>query len=122
MRYVLLIVLLAFPAAADERAVFYGTWGTAKQCARAPVKPGGTVPAQPFEIGPDWLRQGTIWCRLRWFPIEPRADGFFTGAHAQCGEDSLRDYLVGLERSGDRLTLRWDVFLSNGPLERCPGS
>lgn len=120
MRYAFLIVLLAFPAAADERAVFYGTWGTAKQCSRAPVKPGGTVLAAPFEISPEWLRQGQIWCRLSWFPIEPRGDGFFSGARAQCGEDTVRDYMLGVELSGGELTLRWDFPLSSGPLARCP--
>jgi len=122
VRYAFLIALLAVPAAADEREVFYGTWGTAQQCSRAPIKPGGTVLAEPFEISSDWLRQGRLWCRLSWFSIEPREDGFFTGARAQCGEDSLRDYILGMELSGDDLTLRWDFPLSNGPLARCPGS
>ena len=121
MRYALLIVLLAFPATAGERTVFYGTWGTAEQCARAPIKPGGTVLAQPFEIGAGWLKQGRIWCRLRWFPVQPREDGSFTGANAQCGEDAVRDYILRMELSGDDLTLRWGLLRSNGPLRRCPG-
>ncbi|MEM8648745.1 MAG: hypothetical protein AAGF86_20715 [Pseudomonadota bacterium] len=131
MRYALLIALLAFPAAAlsaatavaaDEREVFYGTWGTPKQCARAPIKPGGTVLAEPFEIDAEWLRQGRFWCRLSWYPIEQREDGFFTGARAQCGEDSVRGYSLGMVLSGDKLTLRWDFPRSNGPLALCPRS
>ena len=126
MRYAFLIALLAFPAAAadddDERAVFYGAWGTAAQCARAPIKPGGTVLAEPFEIGSGWLRQGRIWCRLAWFPVQAREDGAFTGANAQCGEDAVRDYLLRLELSGNDLTLRWGLHRSNGPLARCPDS
>ena len=124
MRFVFLIVLLAFPAdAADnERAAFYGTWGTVKQCARAPIKPGGTVLAAPFEISQDWLKHGRVWCRLKWFPLQPREDGFFTGAEAQCGEDSVRDYVLRMDLSGDGLTLRWDLFRSSGPLARCPSS
>lgn len=124
MRCAFLIALLAFaafPAAADERAVLYGTWGTQKQCARAPIKPGGSVPAEPFEISAGWLRQGRIWCRLRWFPIQAREDGFFTGANAQCGEDAVRDYFLRMELSGNDLTLRWNLLQSNGPLARCPG-
>lgn len=122
MRYVFLIALLAFPAAANEREVFYGVWGTAKQCSRTPVKSGGTVLAEPFEISANWLRQGRLWCRLNWFPMQPREDGLFTGAHAQCGEDSIRGYSLGMELSGDSLALRWDLLLLNGPLARCPGS
>ena len=114
-----LIVLLAAPAGADDRSALYGTWGTAKQCTRAPVKPGGTVLSEPFVIGPEWLRQGTFWCRLTWGPMEPRENGVFTGAHAQCGEDAARGYFLGMILTGDDLTLRWDFPLSNGPLQRC---
>lgn len=120
MRYVFLIALLASTAAAsDDRAVFYGTWGTEKQCARALIKPGGTVVAEPFEIRPGWLRQGRTWCRLNWFPVQPREDGFFTGANAQCGEDAIRSYFLRMELSGNALMLRWDLSHSNGPLARC---
>ncbi len=120
MRYVFLIVFLAFPAvAADKHEAFYGTWGTAKQCSGEPIKSGGTVLAEPFEISADWLRQGQLWCRLNWYPIESRADGFFSGAFAQCGEDSVRDYTLGMVLSDDNLTLRWSFPLSNGPLRRC---
>jgi hypothetical protein len=131
MRFALLLALLALipmaqtanpVAAADERAVFHGTWGTAKQCARALIKPGGTVHAQPFEISSGWLKQGQFGCSLRWGPVEPREDGFFTGAHAQCGEDAARSYFIGMVLSGEDLILRWDFPVSNGPLQRCPGS
>lgn len=125
MRFVFLIICLAAPAAvaaADLREALYGTWGTERQCARAPIKPGGTVLAEPFEINGEWLRHGQVWCRLSWFPVEPREDGFFTGAHAQCGEDSVRGYFLRMNLSGEELTLRWDFPLSNGPLTRCPNS
>ena len=116
----LLVSLPAVSAKADERSRLYGSWGTERQCARAMIKPGGTVRAEPFEITPGWLRQGRRWCRLDWFPIEPRDNGFFTGAHALCGEDSARSYLLGMKLSGDQLTLRWDFPFRNGPLRRCP--
>ncbi|WP_350335031.1 hypothetical protein [Coralliovum pocilloporae] len=121
LRTGLLLVLLTSPALADERAAFYGTWGTEKQCARAPIKPGGTVLSEPFRIDPLWLRQGTLWCSLRWGPVEARGDGLFTGAHVQCGEDSVRGYFLGMDLSGKELTLRWDFPLANGPLHRCTG-
>ena len=116
------IAFLAVPATADERAMFYGSWGTAKQCSRAPIKPGGTVLSEPFVISSEWLRQGRFWCRLTWGPMERREDGFFTGADAQCGEDSVRGYFLGMALSGDDLTLRWNFPFSNGPLARCPSS
>ncbi len=124
MRLPLLIAFItwhAVPVAADDRAVFYGTWGTAEQCSRAPIRLGGTVLAEPFVISSDWLKQGRFWCRLSWGPMERRDDGFFTGAHAQCNEDSIRGYFLGMILSGDDLTLRWDFPVSNGPLRRCSG-
>lgn len=119
MRIALLIAVLAMPATAADRTAFYGTWGTPTQCARAPLKPGGTVLAEPFLIGPQWLKHGRIWCRLTWFPIQPRHGGAFTGAQAQCGEDSVRGYTLRFNLSDQDLTLRWDVFRANGPLKRC---
>lgn len=117
-----LAAVICGAAAADEREVFFGTWGTERQCARQPIAPGGTVLAEPFEINAQWLRQGRIWCRLNWFPIERREDGWFSGAHAQCGEDAVATYLLGMVLSDGELTLRWGFPLSNGPLARCPGS
>ena len=113
------LTLAAQSAQADERAEFYGVWGTAKQCAGEPIKPGGTALAAPFEIGEEWLRQGQLWCQLSWFPIETRSASVFTGAYARCGEDAARAYLLGMDLRGDKLTLRWNVFRSNGPLTRC---
>lgn len=107
--------------ATDERETLYGVWGTAAQCARAPIISGGTVLSEPYEISSEWLRHGRIWCRLTWFPTEAREDGFFTGARAQCGEDSVRDYMLGMVVSGENLTLRWDFRLV-GPLARCSDS
>ena len=99
MRFVVFLAVLALPAAADEREVFYVMWGTPKHCARALIKPGGTVVAEPFEITSVGVRQGRIWCRLKWFPVSARDGGLFTGGHAQCGEDTVR--LPGLQRDGE---------------------
>lgn len=121
MRSLLLLALLSFPAHAGGHDSFLGSWGTEAQCARAPVKPAGTVLAEPFEIGRLWLRQGQLWCKLDWGPVEAREDGLFTAATVMCGEDSVRGYFLGMTLSGDRLTLRWDLFHSNGPLSRCSG-
>lgn len=116
-------VLLAWPAAAvaDDHAAFFGAWGSPSQCARALLIPDGSVAAEPFVIGPQWLKHGRIWCSLSWFSVEPRENGLFSGAYAQCGEDSVRAYRLGMEIVGDRLMLRWDFRLV-GPLSRCPGS
>ena len=123
MRRLLLILPFLVPALAsaadDGRAAFHGTWGTVDQCNRAPIKPGGTVLAQPFEISAQWLKQGTLWCNLNWGPMQKRPTGLFTAAMAQCGEDSVRGYFVGMELKAGKLTLRWDFPRSSGPLSRC---
>lgn len=123
MRLAFLIVLMSvqvLPAAAGERDALFGTWGTQRQCDRVPIKPGGTVRAEPFAIGDKWLRQGQLWCRLDWGPVEARPDGLFAAAFAHCGEDGVRRYFLGLVLAGKDLTLRWDFPISNGPLQRCP--
>lgn len=128
MKPVSVFALLAYlslcvtSAAADQRAVFYGSWGTQNQCASGLIAPGGTVRAEPFEITEGWLRHGKHWCRLTWGPIEKRADGYFTAAHALCGEDTHRAYFLGMVLTDGELTLRWDFPWSNGPLARCPVS
>lgn len=122
MRFALIAIMISLPAAAEERQSFYGTWGTEKQCARAPFQPGVDVFAQPFEISDGWLRHGNSWCKLDWGPIEARENGLFTAAFASCSEDAVRHYLLGMELSEGALTLRWDFPHSNGPLARCPTS
>jgi len=122
MRFLVLIILLAAPAQAADYEKFLGTWGTVAECARAPLKPGGTRLAEPVEISKLWLKQGQLWCALNWGPIEPREGGAFTAATAQCGEDSVRAYFLGLLLAGEDLTLRWDFTHLDGPLRRCPGS
>lgn len=102
-----------------EHEPLYGTWGTEAQCARALLLPGGTKLAEPVQIDADWLRQGQLWCRLAWFPVSQRPDGLFTGAFAQCGEDAVRDYRLGLFLENDMLTLRWTLTYAQGPLHRC---
>ena len=99
--------------------MFFGTWGTNKQCARRLIKPGGSVKWEPFEINGQWLRQGNTWCSLNWGPLVSKADGFFTMAYARCGEDAVRSYLLGLELNEDKLKLRWNFPRMNGPLMRC---
>ncbi|MEM7271142.1 MAG: hypothetical protein AAF401_18025 [Pseudomonadota bacterium] len=118
----MLLLLFAFPASANEQAAFHGVWGTEAQCGRELIKPGGTVVASPYEVGPEWLRQGGLWCRLNWYPVEPRDGGAFSGALAQCGEDAVRDYRVRMVLRGDELTLHWGLFQASGPLRRCPSS
>ena len=110
----------AAAAAAAEREVFYGEWGTAKQCARQPIKEGGTLLAQPYELGETWLKQGNLYCQLNWGPIEQRGGGgSFTAAHAACGEDTIRSYFLGLELRGEQLRLTWGFPTSSPPLSRC---
>jgi len=126
MRHLIFIIPLTLSvmtsAAAEDHRKFFGTWGTAKQCAREPIKPGGTVLVEPYEIGDEWLRQGQLWCLLSWGPVEKRPDGYFSGAHARCGEDTVRQYFLGTRLKGEELTLRWSLTASNGPFRKCRGS
>ncbi|MEP1443541.1 MAG: hypothetical protein ABJK39_11095 [Hyphomicrobiales bacterium] len=122
----LLITLTTLPAfsseAINKREPFYGTWGTQKQCKRELFKEGGTVRAAPYVIGPQWLKQGKLWCSLNWGPVENTPNAKQSAANAHCGEDSIRSYFLGLKIKDEKLTLRWDFLRANGPLERCVGS
>lgn len=112
---------LSLPASAQSTPPdLIGLWGSEAQCAQAPLLDGGSVLAEPFDIREGWLRHGAVWCRLAWFPAQPRDGGLFASARAQCGEDSVRSYGIGFLLDGDSLTLIWDERLRNGPLSRCP--
>jgi len=117
MRWMILMAMLAGPAQATD--ALWGRWGDARQCAGALLLPGGTVRAAPFELSPGWLRHGPTWCRLTWFPPQPRTDGLFASARALCGEDSARSYRLDAVLQGAELRLIWDETLINGPLRRC---
>ncbi|MEO1469326.1 MAG: hypothetical protein AAFV86_09725 [Pseudomonadota bacterium] len=116
------LAALALPAAADGRAVLYGTWGTEAQCARDLLRPDWPVRAEPYVIGEHWLQHGQFWCRLSWFPVSERENGIFTGAVALCGEDGVNGYRLLLTLSGEELTLSWAGSITNGPLRLCPAS
>jgi len=109
---------------AEDRESFYGTWGTEKQCSRKPIIEGGTFLAEPFEIGAEWLKHGQLWCSITWYPVGERENGTrFTNAHARCGEDSVRDYLMRFTLSDkNELTISWDLTTKKGPLNQCTTS
>jgi len=121
MRYFYFIIFLIFttPVLADEREALYGTWGTEKQCARAPVIPGSLVESEPFTINSQWIKRGVIWCKLTWLPIEKRQDGFFTAASALCGEDTVIRYLLSMTLEDDELSILWNFPNKHGPLKMC---
>lgn len=123
MRYIFPIIMLMFTtsAFADKRETLYGTWGTDKQCSGAPIVPGSLVQSEPFEINSQWLRRGVIWCKLSWFPVEDRQDGFFTGANAICGEDTVQKYILSMTLAKDELTILWGHSNKKGPLKLCKG-
>ena len=112
-------VILTTPAHADKREKLYGTWGTEKQCARAPVVPGSLVESEPFVINSEWVKRGVIWCKLSWFPVEDKQDGFFTGANALCGEDTIQNYILSMTLAKDELTILWGHSNKKGPLKLC---
>jgi len=116
---VLMPLLFVIPVHALDQEILYGEWGTDTQCSRALISPKGTKHATPFNIQPDWLGQGDVWCRLSWLTVTENSDGVVALAHAQCGEDSARDYRITFELIEDSLNIRWNLSLKNGPLLRC---
>lgn len=115
--YILVFFWIALPAMAEERETLYGTWGTEKQCARAPLKPGSLVQSEPFIINSQWIRRGVIWCQLIWFPVEKRENGFFTGASALCGEDTVQRYNLSMTLIEDELSIVRGFPNKHGPLK-----
>jgi len=115
------LVLNSFtpPAFASDQELFYGKWGTEAQCSEALITEKGTKRATPFEIRPDWLGHGDVWCRLSWVFLDSSPDGTFAVTKALCGEDSVSDYQIEFDLSGNELILVWDGQLKNGPLKRC---
>jgi hypothetical protein len=104
--------------AADQQRLF-GKWGTDAQCSRALLIPNGTKKAAPFDIRPNWLAHGDVWCRLIWLNAGTRSGNYFSIARALCGEDAVRNYYITFTLSNEELVLDWNLPLKNGPLKRC---
>ena len=119
MRTFLILLLFATLVQADDKEVLYGEWGTEAQCARLPIIPEGTKLAAPYEIKPDWLRHGEVWCRVNWSNASSESNGLFIAARGQCGEDAVRDYRINFRLRADKLTLTWNEWHKVGPLMRC---
>ncbi len=73
----------------------------------------------PFDIRPDWISHGDIWCRLNWMNVGLTTDGVQAQTHAICGEDDARDYRIRFNLKGSELTLTWNLWHVNGPLTLC---
>ena len=113
-------LLCTSPALALDRNSLFGEWGTEKQCQRELIIPTGTKHATPFDIQPDWMSYGDVWCRLLWSPSTSSGKNTYATAKGLCGEDSVRDYQITFEVSDNALTIFWDQWHKNGPLMRCP--
>ncbi len=114
-------LLCASPALAFDRDSLIGEWGTEQQCEGELITPTGTKHATPFEIRPDWISYGDVWCRLNWATASPSSTDTFETVKALCGEDSVRDYQITFKLSDDdALTIVWNQWHKNGPLMRCP--
>ncbi len=121
MRAFLIALFVTSTGYAAEHDIFFGKWGTDIQCAGDLIIATGTKRAAPFEISDDWLGQGDVWCRLNWSGVT-QADSRQTAvAQAICGEDDARNYRLRFDLSGDELKITWDLWHTNGPLNRCPG-
>ena len=119
MRVAVALVFLSASFVASAQDVLYGLWGTDAQCARELITPKGTKHASPFDIRPDWLGHGDVWCRLIWGSKEPTEDGYVATATGLCGEDAVRDYQIRFNLNGENLTVIWNMQHTNGPLQRC---
>lgn len=119
-RTVLAGLLVSGLADASGPDVFYGKWGSDTQCTQALIVEGGTKRAAPFDIQPDWLGHGEVWCRLTWASVGQSESGAYAVVHALCGEDNVRDYQLRLSLALEQLWLVWNGQIENGPLRRCP--
>ena len=120
MRSLFVLTIFTMPAFAADRSLLYGKWGTEAQCNGALITPQGTKRAAPFDIRPDWLKHGDVWCYLNWGTVAPTSGGgIFTVAQAQCGEDAVRGYNIKFRLDESELTLVWNLWIKNGPLMRC---
>ena len=119
MRLLLALVFIAPPVIAQEIQPLVGLWGTEAQCTGALITPKGTKRATPFDVRPDWLGKGDVWCRLNWTTVQTTATDTVAIAQAVCGEDAVRDYRLTFRLVDDALTINWDLFFQNGPIKRC---
>lgn len=115
---VLMLSLPTLPQASAQEALF-GEWGTENQCARELITPKGTKLAEPFVISQDWIGHGNLWCRLTWLGSDAGQGPSVTFAQGQCGEDSVRGYQMKFQLEGEELSIIWNSFHKNGPLQRC---
>jgi len=114
------LLLFAPLVIAQDVQPLVGLWGTDKQCAGELITPKGTKHAAPFDLRPDWLGHGEVWCRLNWWSVDQLNEGGMTAlAQAVCGEDIERDYKIRFNLRDDTLTIVWDWEFQNGPLKRC---
>jgi len=119
MRTLFALILVAPLAIADDLKSVHGLWGTEAQCSRSLITPKGTKHAAPFDVRPNWLVHGEVWCRLNWASIQSTENGTIANAHAICGEDMERDYQIRFVLTGDTLTVVWNLEFQNGPMKRC---
>ena len=119
MRSILIALLFTSTGYAAEHDIFFGKWGTDKQCAEDLIIPSGTKRAAPFDIRDDWLGQGDVWCRLNWSKVTQTDDKQSAVAQAICGEDDARNYRIKFDLTGEALKITWDLWHTNGPLMRC---
>jgi len=120
LRVLFVLFCFAPQVCAEDVQPLLGLWGTETQCEGSLITPKGTKRATPFDVRPDWLGNGDVWCRLNWWSVYPLESNSMTAtAIAVCGEDIERDYKIRFNLDGETLTIIWDLELQNGPLMRC---
>lgn len=116
------ISLQPAPASSAAPPALIGSWGTAAQCARQTAGKTDNPGRLPYQISHDWIRQGFLYCQMTWRGQQPSGDATRYYAHAQCGEDDLRDYRITLLLRQRRLEIRWSPDFSTAALEPCRGT
>ena len=104
-------------AAAPES--LFGTWGSPAQCAAHRAGEFDNPALYPYEISQDWIRQGLVYCYMRWRNKSDGTYGLQAMAEAQCGEDTIRDYRLVLELREETLRIHWSADFSTASLQLC---
>lgn len=99
----------------------FGIWGTRAQCRAHQVDEFENPGLYPYEISHDWIRQGQVYCFLRWRNHDEVSGLLQAMADAQCGEDTIRDFRLVLELQNEKLRIHWSSDFSTKELQSCSG-
>lgn len=99
-------------------SALYGVWGTHEQCVTHRSGAENTRQS-PFEIDKQWIKNGFMYCLVRWTDHTSNTDSAHARAYVQCGEDQPMDYHVTFNLNHHRLEMRWSKDFKTPLLKRC---